>query len=190
MKKYSINDADKIKLDKSEAKFIVIPIILFLAIAFVVFTCLLYSHWSASNRWEKTTAKVGKSYITNECVTTNPDNADTPGARDEDGWEQTCQRVEVPHIKYAYDVDGKRYISERISLQGPAYGAPGQWKGWADERKVGKQINIWYDPEDPDEAVIDKSWSAWGDVVKVLVSGLLLAGAVGAWRFARRGLPS
>lgn len=164
---------------KSDAKFIVVPIIIFLAIAFVVFVCMLWSHWSAAGRWEKTTAKVTKSHITHECVTTNPDNQDMPGARDAEGWEQTCQRVEVPHIKYTYEIDGHEYTSTRISLQGPAYGAPGQWQAWADERKVGKNIDIYYDPEDPDEAVIDKSWSAGADVMKVLFSGLLLGVALG-----------
>jgi hypothetical protein len=184
--RYNLTD---VSLNKSEARVLIIPIIFFLAIAFVIFTCLLWSHWSASNRWVQASAKVVKSYITNECATTNPSGGDTSdGGMSEGQWDQNCPRVEVPHIRYAYTVEGKKYTSERISLQGPSFGAPGEWKAWVEKRRTGKNIDIWYDPDDPDEAVIDKSWSAGADVVKVLVSGLLLAGALGAWRLARRRL--
>ncbi|TAL36132.1 MAG: DUF3592 domain-containing protein [Alphaproteobacteria bacterium] len=188
MKKYSIYDTDKINWAKSDAKAILIPAIAILSIIFLGLTWRLHSHWSSHNRWVPATAKVVKSYITNECATSNPSGGDTTYGQSEEQWDQSCQRVEAPHIRYAYEVEGKRYASERISLQAPAAGAPGEWKAWVEARRTGKNIDIWYDPEDPEEAVIDKSWNAAADVLTVLFCGLLLAGAVWGWRVAQRRL--
>ena len=182
------NRPEEINWGQSDAKIILIPMIAVLAIIFVAFTCMLYSRWSAHDRWTPTTAKVVKSYITHECATSNPSGGDTTNGLSNEQWDQSCLRVEVPHIRYKYEIDGKEYTSDRISLQGPAYGAPGEWKKWIDDRKAAKKIDIWYDPEDPDESVIDKDWNATADVLKVLFSGLLLAGAVWVWRVAKRTL--
>jgi hypothetical protein len=189
MKKYSIYDVDKINWGKSDVKAILIPVIVILSIIFLGLTWRLHSHWSSHNRWAPATAKVVKSYITNECATSNPSGGDASyGGQTDEQWDQSCPRVEVPHIRYAYEVGGKRYASERISLQDPAAGPPGEWKAWVEKRRTGKSIDIFYDPEDPEEAVIDKSWNAMADVLTVLFSGLLLAGAVWAWKAAVRRL--
>ena len=167
-----------------EARAILFTVIGFLAIAFVWLSHQFYVNWSASGHWTLTTARVTKSYVTHECVNTNPD----PEHISNSEWEKNCPRTEVPHIYYDYTVGGKDYGSSVISLQGPFFGAPGEWQAWAAARKPNQKIDIYYDPDRPEIAVIDKSWNSDVDLYKVLFCGALLVAAVVHWRIVRTRL--
>jgi hypothetical protein len=67
-------------------------------------------------------------------------------------------RVYSPHIVYEYEVMGQRYRGERVHL---GYELGAGIESWAAERladyPVGKRVEVYYDPNEPANAVLEKS---------------------------------
>jgi hypothetical protein len=72
--------------------------------------------------------------------------------RDENGKSVTY----IPHVKYAYQVDGQDYQGDQIGFGTPKFSMARKANAIIDQYPVGGQISVFYNPLDPDEAVLDQ----------------------------------
>ena len=89
-------------------------------------------------------------------------------------------------VKYAYDVNGKSYESDKYAMgSGNTAGrAPTHREAREEGRErfpIGKRVSVSYDPDDPSMAVLRPGASSdnWGTYVPIIL-GLFFA-ALGAW---------
>jgi hypothetical protein len=118
-------------------------------------------------------------------------------ARASVGWTETVceiQRSEVQAssddehaiIKYTYEVGNIRYTSDRLdfAIRGWLHGHPESVLAAVDEYTAGATTHCWYDPADPDTAVLSRSAPATAPLLFPLVFGA--AGFLFLQRAARR----
>ena len=81
-------------------------------------------------------------------------------------------------LNYRYTVDGKAYTGERFNNRNNYLSGEGQARSVAQAYPQGARCEVFYNPNDPAEAVIDPSvtWHTWGRLALGAV-GLLL----GVW---------
>ncbi|MCA9073305.1 MAG: DUF3592 domain-containing protein [Planctomycetaceae bacterium] len=110
----------------------------------------------ASSNWTETTVTVVKS----EVVTNH-----------------SGRRISYnPSVKYTYEHNGKTYSSSRIAFQNAAAGLRGSAEDVCAKYSVGSKHTGYFDPENPEEAVLETGVSFWGYALLLLPPILLLAG--------------
>lgn len=72
--------------------------------------------------------------------------------RDEDGKSVTY----IPHVKYAYQVDGQDYQGDQIGFGTPKFSIAKKANAIVVQYPAGSQISVFYNPLDPGEAVLDR----------------------------------
>ncbi|MBN1937335.1 MAG: DUF3592 domain-containing protein [Anaerolineae bacterium] len=92
-----------------------------------------------------------------------------------DGPTRTVVSFE-PLVEYHYTVDGKDYIGRRISPADKQYARPLAQKV-LDRYPVGAQVQVHYDPRNPDEAFLEINMG-WGGIGLLLAGGALIAAAI------------
>lgn len=75
-------------------------------------------------------------------------------------------------ISYAYEVEGKRYTSDRYSNKQKRYSTE-EAERLVDRNPPGKPVLATYDPGDPSMAVLEHEFPVW--TIPALIVGLLLA---------------
>jgi hypothetical protein len=128
--------------------FFMIPIIFLLVGAlFAGDEIKLWTRHTASAEWPKTTAT-----ITHTEVTTT-----TTHGR---GGTHTYYHI---HIEYSYSVNGRVYTSTRITFQDgdtrTIRDNPGKAYGYADKFVEGSTVEIWYNPEQPKDSILERRFS-------------------------------
>jgi len=61
-----------------------------------------------------------------------------------------------PNIVYTYDVDGATYTSTRISLSGPEPVTEDDQSQWLAYYPPGEEVLVFYDPDSPEDAVLER----------------------------------
>jgi hypothetical protein len=61
-----------------------------------------------------------------------------------------------PSIKYEYYASGKKHISDQISISVDGRSSPEYIQPILDKYKPGSKVRVFYDPENPDDAVLEK----------------------------------
>ncbi|MBN2148671.1 MAG: DUF3592 domain-containing protein [Anaerolineales bacterium] len=73
-----------------------------------------------------------------------------------------------PSVHYAYQVNGQAYTSKRISFGGViGYNSPQKAEAYLAHFPVGSQASVYYNPQNPSEAVLERTagGSRWGMIV-------------------------
>ena len=90
----------------------------------------------------------------------------------------------VPDIEYAYSVDGVEYHGKRISIGDIAAGSPEVEAALA-RYQPGSTGPVWYNPDNPGEAVLERDPPASPTVLYTVAAGVLLAGFAVVIAFTR-----
>jgi len=88
---------------------------------------------------------------------------------DEDG----CSINDYPYIKYSYFVDGESYSNDDIVLFDLDEGDYGFSPDIIDDYPVGSEISVYYNPKNPDEAVLMKGFSGVIPVI-IMISQIII----------------
>ncbi len=92
-------------------------------------------------------------------------------------------------IKYAYEVDGVEYESDRVHFGG---GSSSQQVAtdMVFKYRIGHDVSVYYDPDDPSIAVLDRKMTVLGNITAVII-GVAFTGMgclvifVGIYQFFR-----
>ncbi len=87
-----------------------------------------------------------------------------------------------PYVKYNYVVRGETYISDRISPNKYVFDQPASESSlhrMIAPYQVGKTIRVYFDPNNPNAAVLKKRDSIFGDIIIVAVSLMFIAAGFG-----------
>jgi len=93
---------------------------------------------------------------------------------DSDGW--------APRVRYSFEVMGRRYTNDRLYFHIPPRtlyerGAEAHLVPYP----VGKQIDVYYNPQNPQDAVLDRRMPFWLPVFWVCFTALLLGIGLECW---------
>jgi hypothetical protein len=85
-----------------------------------------------------------------------------------------------PQVRYEYVVDGREYAATRIALMDRA----ASWRSYADRviarYPYGREITVYYDPDDPRQAVLERDEAKFWAMCFVAGGVALVVGAL-AW---------
>jgi Protein of unknown function (DUF3592) len=87
-----------------------------------------------------------------------------------------------PYVKYSYVVRGQTYISERMAPNAYVYDQPASMSSinrMIAPYAVGKTIKVYFDPNNPQDAVLKKSDSILTNIILVVVSGIFIFVGIG-----------
>ncbi len=79
----------------------------------------------------------------------------------------------IPNIVYQYQVDGMDFMGDQISFGSTSSSSPGWAYKMRDQYPEGSEVAVYYDPEKPQEAVLQPG--AKGTTYIVLVIGVAFA---------------
>lgn len=129
---------------------------------------------SAARSWPAADGRVVATRIRTDVSTTGDLN---------DAQREASRRY-YPEIQYAWTVDGARYTGSRYRLgtTHAKYKTRAEAQEAAARFREGSAIAVYYDPRQPDEAVLDRAASA-GVVVPLALGSLILAMGVLGLRF-------
>jgi len=114
-------------------------------------------------RWETTVGTVKVSKVASETVTHG----------------RSRGTMYVPVVRYVYRVEGKDYRSDRIAVGDLRNGHVTKVKPVVNRYPAGSTVTVFYDPEEPQEALLEAPGAALS--VVATLAGLLLLG-VAAWK--------
>jgi len=88
-------------------------------------------------------------------------------------------------IRYAYEARGRTRESEQVWVgsAGAGFDDEAGARAWVERYPVGREVPVWFDPADPDSAVL-VTGAPRGQVAVLVVAGLALV-AVGIFALAR-----
>ena len=116
----------------------------------------------ASQAWPSTSGRVVKTWV-QETI-----------ERDDDGFTEYKY---TPHIQYEYSAGGARYTGERLNFGFTSvYGEMGPAEEALDLYPMGSQVTVYYNPEQPQDAVLDREMQ--GGVLGYVIGGIGLVVAV------------
>ncbi len=99
----------------------------------------------------------------------------------------SSRSVYLPRITYEYEINGRKYQSARFSYFGAAYDTSEQAQRVSDRYPVGAVKSAYYNPDEPTEAVLNKSapgpwWEYfWFPAIFITVSVLSFLAAWKGW---------
>jgi len=80
-------------------------------------------------------------------------------------------------VKYSYSVEGQNYLSARISFGDYSTSSPDHAEKIVANYPVGKQVRVYYNPDSPVQAVLERS-AGFGNFLQALVGFLFLLGGI------------
>ena len=87
-----------------------------------------------------------------------------------------------PYVKFSYVVRGETFIADKLSPNPQVYSQPASvssLKRMIAPYAVGKPVKVYFNPENPQEAVLKKNDSILGNIIIAAVSlGFIIAGLV------------
>jgi len=142
---------------------------------FVILACLVLAAWEAwkihlgqaSTTWERTTGVLAKVWV-----------EDAPdlylGENDPFGDHEGTHSV---HAHYRYQVGTRWYTSKRLTYRMARWIRFGEALDMIEGLRVGREVEVWYDPEKPTRAVLIPG-SSTGNIVALalylVVASILL----------------
>lgn len=105
----------------------------------------------AAKRWPTTTGEILESTL--------EENAD--------GWH--------PQVRYTYSVQGKSYVGDQLYLYASNERAEPSAREYLVPFPTGKTVAVYYNPEKPQEAVLDTRVPVWRPIFWALFAMLFLA---------------
>ena len=75
-------------------------------------------------------------------------------------------------IEYEYTVDGRQYTGKQISLAPPMRPQPTKQRARLSRYAVGTSVAVYYDPRDPQRAVLERH-VPWGQILLLVVGSLI-----------------
>ena len=145
--------AHKIPLTKKQGKIVCLVASAFFALLFALESFAMVQSFSAY-QWKATNGVVESSYL---------------------AYQRRSRKHEVD---YSYVVDGSRYRSDRIRFSGMKFGIPWTWARMNPDVyrfSKGANVTVYYDPSNPNEAVLKRGLSL-GGVVSVFAHLALCIG--------------
>lgn len=76
-------------------------------------------------------------------------------------------------VKYEYEVDGKKYNADRISMGQYGTGGGGHAKAEAAKYPAGKTVAVHYDPQNPSQAVLEPGGAVFTSVFLLFFAVIL-----------------
>ncbi len=70
-------------------------------------------------------------------------------------------RTYRPMVMYAYTVGAVRYMSSRINFGQLATSRRGSAEGYVTRYPAGRRVDVYYDPQDPEHAVLEPAGNPW-----------------------------
>jgi hypothetical protein len=78
-----------------------------------------------------------------------------------------------PHVRYTYQVIGSEFTGDKITFGfGKGYGSEAKAQQALANYPVGKQVTVYYDPENPASAVLERK--AGGSVIGYILGGIFI----------------
>jgi len=90
----------------------------------------------------------------------------------------------TPYFQYHYFVDGREYISEKISQRTVIYRDEAAAQDFVNQFPAGQDINIYYEKGDPANALLELP-SYQINIVCISAAAVLIAAGLIMWRFMR-----
>jgi Protein of unknown function (DUF3592) len=87
-----------------------------------------------------------------------------------------------PYVKYSYVVRGQTYISDRMAPNQYVFSQPASISSvekMIAPYRAGKPIKIYFNPQNPQDAVIKKSDSMFGNIIILAVSLIFIIAGLG-----------
>jgi hypothetical protein len=148
--------------------------ILFYAIIPVATTVMIarkYLDVRRARRWLATPGKVTASRVASRRYAPNDPSY---------GMSDSEIRHE-PHVEYEYTVGGTKYVGKRIDLSEKI--STYELESMLDRYPVGADVTVYYDPADPNTAVLDRHMPTWiwlggAGCVAIMIAAPLVAAAV------------
>jgi len=145
------------------------PFVLFICLVFAV----IFGVWSAvasgiylkaqrSAAWPQTTAKVTEWELQTRIGSRN-------------------QKTYYYHCRYTFRVNGAEYTGEAIKISrfGNKVGHPSERSTMLSERyRVGAECDVWYNPDDPADAVLEPGTATWEELEYAYLSGWVVSVAL------------
>jgi hypothetical protein len=119
----------------------------------------------ASQSWSRTTGKVYESTVQSEFSRGSGD--------DPDSWSY------YPVVRYQYWTGSEWLCGDRIRFDRHGYGSPGQAQAALAPYPVGAQVEVFFDPAAPSQAVLIRSAST-GWVLSAIGAAILLLAVIAA----------
>ena len=111
-----------------------------------------------SQSWSGTSGQVTQAYV-RESET-----------RDSDGYLTTSY---YPEVRYTYQVLGAEYGGDKISFGGSVGGSRNKADEIVAQYPVGKNLTVYYDPNNPEDAVIERKMGSKGFLIIGIVFTLV-----------------
>ncbi len=131
---------------------------------------------SASRAWPSVSGEV----VSSEVRTQRSGRSGRSRGRSRTSRSKTTHRAE---IRYEYTVEGQHYTADRVLFGGHSSGSSSYANEVMDRYPKGKQIVVYYDPTQPDQAVLEPGVTggvyiqlAGGGLFAVVGAGLCFAG--------------
>lgn len=151
---------------------LVFVILLLFGIGWLVFTFQGMQLAEESAAWPSVEGEVDRTWI------------ETERREDPDGDTETYYE---PFVRYSYQVEGVSYTADRIDFGAKrSYGSRSSANNYLNDYPVGKQVEVFYNPDNPNQAVlVREARGATGSIIAgaavILVSlvggiGLLIKG--------------
>jgi Protein of unknown function (DUF3592) len=83
----------------------------------------------------------------------------------------------IPNVVYRYEVEGRKYTSSRLSLVNFTIGSKGELDGLLNGVRAGGSVTVYYDPNEPGQAVLRRP--GYDGVIVVLFLGIGSLGLIG-----------
>ena len=84
-----------------------------------------------------------------------------------------------PNISYRYEVNGKEYVNDQYAQRASLVNRRSLVERTVKKYPVGSKVTVFYDPQDPQVAYLEKGYGASGAIIAVvLVASLLFTAAL------------
>lgn len=125
--------------------------------------------------WKEAGKVKSRPTVTGKVVTSTVDYA-------HDSQSQQETTMYSAKVKYQYSINGITYFSEKISMGKFSTSSRNQAQKIADKYPPGKEVVVYYNPDNPDEAVLEPDETIYVLIVFILGALVLLAGVRGVMR--------
>ena len=111
-----------------------------------------------SQAWSATTGEITESYVRES------------HSQDSDGYTSTSY---YPEVRYRYQVMGAEYQGKRIAFGGDVGGSHKKARQMLTPYPVGQRMTVYYDPNSPEEAVLERRMGSKGFLIIGIIFTLI-----------------
>lgn len=134
-------------------------VIVMLGAGVAIWGVILRGRGDETTRWPTVRGKVYASRVVEE--------------RLRDGDNEIMYR---PEIRYEYVVDGKEFAAKRLGLEDTSASWRSDADGIVDRFPIGREVEIFYNPENPGEALLEPTDAVKGGMILLVAGGVIGVG--------------